>query len=147
MSAQTAFNGDACPRCMAQHKAMPLEAQLRVFTTEGWAPETLAFTPRAMNQEQAVAAELLTAAIWRYWKAFGVECLGARLNCLLLVLRDRAKRMRINQRILRARADINARARAAWERGDTDAMRAIEGEPTPDYPGADRDAAWMEAAR
>jgi hypothetical protein len=151
MNPHPAIRDAACPRCIAQHKAMPLEHQVRIITTEDWSPETLAFIPRPMNQEQAVAAELLTSAIGRYWRAFGVECLGARLNCLLLILRDRAKHMRITARILCARADINARARAAWQRGDTDAMRAIEAEPTPPYAGDGQDAQWlaahMEAAR
>lgn len=147
MSPQPAIIEAACPRCVAQQKAMPLEAQMRIITTEDWSPETLAFIPRAMNQEQAVAAELLTSAIGRYWRVFGVECLGARLNCLLLILRDRAKRMRINARILKARADINWRARACYERGDHAAAHEIEAEPTPEYPGDAKDAEWMRAAR
>lgn len=136
----------SCPRCVAQQTAMPREQQIRILTTEDWSPETLAFIPRPMNQEQAVAAELLTAAIGSYWRAFGIECLGARLNCLLLILRDQAKRMRINTRILKARADINARARACYQRGDIAAAHAIEAEPTPEYPGDARDAEWMRAA-
>jgi hypothetical protein len=146
MSAQPAATATACARCIAQHKAMPLDQQIRIITTEDWSPGNHAFIPRPMNQEQAVAAELLTSAIGRYWRAFGVECLGARLNCLLLVLRDRAKRMRITARILRARAEINARARTCYERGDIAAAQAIEVEPTPDYPGATQDAAWMRSA-
>lgn len=137
----------SCPRCVAQQKAMPLEHQVRIFTTEDWSPEAYAFIPRPMNQEQAVAAELLIFAVGRYWRAFGVECLGARLNCLLLILRDRAKHMRINARILEARAEINARARTCYERGDIAAAYAIEAEPTPEYPGDVRDAEWMRAAR
>jgi hypothetical protein len=86
---------------------------------------------------------MMTAAIGRYWKAFGVDLTGARLNALLLVLRERAKATRINARILQARAGINARARQAFGRGDTDAMRAIEAEPTPDYPGKERDEAVL----
>lgn len=137
----------ACPRCIAQHKAMPLEHQMRMLTTEDWSPETFAFIPRAMNQEQAVAAELLTVGIGRYWRAFGTDCMGARIGALLLVLRDNAKRERITRRILQARADINARARQAYERGDIAGAGIIEAEPTPHYPGIDRDAAWMEAWR
>jgi hypothetical protein len=147
MSPHPAMRDAACPRCIAQHKAMPLEAQVRILTTDDWSPETFAFIPRPMNQEQAVAAELLTSAIGRYWRAFGVECLGARLNCLLMILREQAKRMRINRRILQARAEINARARAQYQRGDIAAAHEIEDEPTPDYPGDIRDAEWMRAAR
>ena len=147
MSPQPAIRDAACPRCIAQQKAMPLDAQIRILTTEDWSPEILAFVPRPMNQEQAVAAELLTSAIGRYWRSFGVECLGARLNCLLMILRDQAKRMRITTRVLRARTDINARARACYERCDIAAANEIEAEPTPEYPGDARDAEWMRAAR
>lgn len=133
----------SCLRCQAQEACIPTEAQLKIFATEDWSPETLAFMPRPMNLEQAVAAEMLTAALARYWRAFGVEVTGSRLNSFLLVLRDLAKRMRITRRRLDARDDINARARAAWERGDTDAMRAIEAEPTPDYPQRAADEAWL----
>lgn len=137
----------SCSRCVAQQKAMPVEHQVRIFTTEDWSAEACAFIPRPMNQEQAVAAELLTSAIGRYWRSFGVECLGARLNCLLMILRDQAKRMRITARVLRARADINARARARYECGDHAAAHQIEAEPTPEYPGDASDSEWMRAAR
>lgn len=133
-----------CPECWVREQATPPELLARVAMTEDWAPETLAFTPRAMTQEQAVAAELMTDAIGRYWKAFGVELTGARLNALLLILRERARTARVHARILKARAEINARARRAWDRGDTDAMRAIEAEPTPDYPGKAQDDAWLK---
>jgi hypothetical protein len=126
---------------------MPLEHQIRIFTTEDWSAEVCDFIPRPMNQEQAVAAELLTSAIGCYWRVFGVECLGSRLKCLLLTLRHEAKRIRITARVLRARADINARARTCYERGDIAAAHAIEAEPTPDYPGDARDAEWLRAAR
>lgn len=133
----------ACLECWTRQKSMPSEITARIFMTEDWSPEDMAFEPRPMTQEQAVAAELMTLAIGRYWKAFGVDLTGARLNALLQVLRERAKAARRDARILKARASINARARAAWNRGDTDAMRAIEAEPTPDYPGKARDDAWL----
>ena len=136
-----------CPRCRTQQAALPLEAQIRILTTEDWNVEDMAFIPRPMSQEQAVAAELLISAIGRYWHAFGVECTGARLKSLLLILRDRAKRMRITQRILDARADINARARECYDRGDHQAAYAIQTEPTPPYAWQDRDTAWLEASR
>lgn len=122
-----------CLECWSRRQMLPPENVARVTMTEDWSPEDMAFEPRPMTQEQAVAAELMTAAIGRYWKAFGVDLTGARLNALLLILRERAKATRANARILQARADINARARQAFGRGDTDAMRAIEAEPTPDY--------------
>jgi hypothetical protein len=136
-----------CLECWARRQMLPPEALARVTMTEDWAPEDMAFEPRPMTQEQAVAAEMMTAAIGRYWKAFGVDLTGARLNALLLVLRERAKATRANARILQARAGINARARQAWGRGDTDAMRAIEDEPTPDYPGKARDDAALGIAQ
>lgn len=136
-----------CLRCAAQEACIPTEAQLKIFATEDWSPETLAFTPRVMNQEQAVAAEMLTVALARYWRAFGVEVTGARLNSFILMLRDVAKRMRITRRVLDARGDINARARAAWEKGNTDAVRAIEAEPTPAYPQKAADERWLEESR
>lgn len=137
----------ACPRCVAQHKAMPLDAQVRILLGEDWDADAATFIPRVMNQEQAVAAELLASAIGRYWRTYGTDCMGARLRSLLLVLRDNAKRERITRRILQARADINARARGHYERGDIAAAYAIETEPTPDYAGDGLDAAWMRAAR
>jgi hypothetical protein len=136
-----------CLECWARKQALPAEALARITMTEDWAPEDMAFEPRPMTQEQAVAAELMTAAIGRYWKAFGVDLTGARLNALLLVLRERAKATRANVRILQARAGINARARQAFGRGDTDAMRAVEAEPTPDYPGKERDEAVLGIAK
>jgi hypothetical protein len=132
-----------CLECWSRRQMLPAEALARITMTEDWSPEDMAFEPRPMTQEQAVAAELMTAAIGRYWKAFGVDLTGARLNALLLVLRERAKATRANARILQARAGINARARQAFGRGDTDAMRAIEAEPTPDYPGKARDDAAL----
>ena len=132
-----------CLECWSRRQMLPPENLARVTMTEDWSPEDMAFEPRPMTQEQAVAAELMTAAIGRYWKAFGVDLTGARLNALLLVLRERAKATRANARILQARAGINARARQAFGRGDTDAMRAIEAEPTPDYPGKARDDAAL----
>lgn len=132
-----------CLECWSRRQMLPPEALARITMTEDWALEDMAFEPRPMTQEQAVAAELMTAAIGRYWKAFGVDLTGARLNALLLVLRERAKATRANARILQARAGINARARQAFGRGDTDAMRAIEAEPTPDYPGKARDDAAL----
>ena len=132
-----------CLECWSRRQMLPPENLARVTMTEDWSPEDMAFEPRPMTQEQAVAAELMTAAIGRYWKAFGVDLTGARLNALLLVLRERAKAARANARILQARAGINARARQAFGRGDTDAMRAIEAEPTPDYPGKARDDAAL----
>lgn len=137
----------ACLECWSRRQMLPPEALARMTITEDWSPEDMAFEPRPMTQEQAVAAELMTAAIGRYWKAFGVDLTGARLNALLLVLRDRAKATRANARILQARAGINARARQAFGRGDTDAMRAIEAEPTPDYPGKERDDAALGIAQ
>lgn len=136
-----------CLECWARRQMLPPETLARITMTEDWSPEDMAFEPRPMTQEQAVAAELMTAAIGRYWKAFGVDLTGARLNALLLVLRDRAKATRANARILQARAGINARARQAFGRGDTDAMRAIEAEPTPDYPGKERDDAALGIAQ
>ena len=136
-----------CLECWARRQMLPPETLARITMTEDWSPEDMAFEPRPMTQEQAVAAELMTAAIGRYWKAFGVDLTGARLNALLLVLRDRAKAARVNARILQARAGINARARQAFGRGDTDAMRAIEAEPTPDYPGKERDDAALGIAQ
>lgn len=132
-----------CPHCRAREAVVPIEAQLRILATEDWSPETLAFIPRAMTQQQAVAAEMLTTALASYWRAYGVAVTGARLNSLILVLRDMAKRERIMGRILAAREDINARARACYERGDRAGASAIEAEPTPDYPQRAADEAWL----
>jgi hypothetical protein len=133
-----------CQRCQAIDDAVPTEAQLKILATEDWDPKRLAFIPRAMTQEQAVAAELLTAAMGRFARAYGPEIAGARLSAMLDSLRDNVIAYRITQRTLAARADINARARKAWEAGDVRKARTIEDEPTPDYPGKDADDAWME---
>ncbi len=132
-----------CLECWAREQAMPHEAQLRVLANEDWIAEAGAFVPRAMTQDQAVSSEMLTAALGRFIGAYGVDLAGARLAAMLGVLRAQAKRQKIMARILAAREPINARARQAWGRGDTDAMRAIEAEPTPDYPGKARDDAWL----
>ena len=129
----------ACERCRAMDAAVPTEAQLRMMAHEDWDPKTLTFIPRAMNQEQAVASEMLTSAFGRFVKAYGLETAGARLGAYLTMLRGQVAYARAVKRVLEARSDINARVRAAWEQGDTDAVRAIEDEPTPDYPGKARD--------
>jgi len=133
-----------CQRCQAIDDAVPTEAQLKILATEDWDPKKLAFTPRAMTQEQAVASEMLTVALGRFARAYGPETAGARLSAMLDSLRVNIVGYRIAQRTLAARADINARARRAWESGDTRKARTIEDEPTPDYPGKDKDDAWME---
>lgn len=144
---ERSHTGTECLDCKAREQAIPPDAALRILISEDWDSEKLAFEPRAMNQDQAVAVALFANAVGHFWRAFGVETTGARLNALILVLRERARIMRIHNRILEARADINARARAAWELGDTTAMRAIEAEPTPDYPGKARDDAYLAEAR
>lgn len=132
----------SCPDCRARSQAIPYDA-LRVMLTHNWHPEDLAFEARAMTQQQAVAAELLSHAIGAYWRAFGVDLLGARLNSTLMVLRDQAKRQRAVARILKAREEINARARECYERGDHETAHMIEGESTPDYPGKARDERYL----
>lgn len=132
-----------CPHCLMREKAIPMEAQLRILATEDWAPELVDFIPKAMTQEQAVAAEMLVAGLARYAKAFGVDLAGARLTAMLASLREQAKRSRIMGRQLEARAEINGRARDCYDRGDHDAAHAIEAEATPDYPGKARDDAWL----
>lgn len=134
-----------CLRCASQAAAIPTDAQIRIYASEDWDPKTLAFVPQAMNQEQAVAAELLAVAIGRYARAFGIETAGARLSAALDGLRVNVIRHRITQRTLEARTDINDRARARYEKGDVDGARAIESEPTPDYPGKAKDDAWLGA--
>lgn len=133
----------ACLRCQAIDAAIPTEAQLRILTTEDWDPKVLAFLPRAMNQEQAVASEILAAAIGGFARAYGPEIAGARLSAVLDSLRVQIIRHRITLRILKAREPINARARIQYERCDYAAAHAIEAEPTPDYPGKARDDAWL----
>jgi hypothetical protein len=132
-----------CLRCQAIDTSIPTDAQLRILATEDWEPKALAFVPHAANQEQAVAAEMLIAAIGRFTHAYGPEIAGARLSAVLDILRVQIIRHRITMRVLKAREPINTRARKAWERGDTNAVREIEAEPTPDYPGKARDNAWL----
>ena len=133
----------ACPRCQAIDAAIPTEAQLRIMATEDWDPKTVSFLPRPMTQEQAVASQMLTAAIGTFTRAYGPEIAGARLSAVLESLRMQIIRHRITLRILKAREPINARARILYARGNREAAEAIEAEPTPDYPGKDRDDAWL----
>ena len=123
-----------CPHCAAREACVPIEAKLRLLLTEDFNVERGDFEPRAMNQAQAVAAEMLTAAVARYWNAFGVELTGARITALRNTLWLQAKQTRITARVLAARASINARARLAYELADYDRAHQIEAEPTPDYP-------------
>lgn len=132
-----------CQRCKAIDGAVPPEAQLKILVSDDWDPKLLAFVPRAMNQEQAVASALLASAIGQFVKAYGVETAGARLASTLEILRAQTVSYRIAGRILEARSDINARARDQYARGDIGAAQAIEDEPTPDYPGRARDEAWV----
>lgn len=133
-----------CLSCVAREHAIPAEAQLRILASEDWAADIGAFEPRAMTQQQAVASEMLTTALHRFAGVYGVDVAAPRIAAMLQVLRLEAKRLKIMGRILAAREGINQRARRAWERGDTDAMRAIEAEPTPDYPGKASDDAWLK---
>lgn len=133
----------ACNRCRTLDACVPLEEQLRALATEDWSPTDEAFHPRAMTQEQAVAAEMLTAAFGRYVKAFGLELSGARLGAMLTVLKVQARTGRVMARILDAREPINLRAREQYARGDIAAAHAIEAEATPEYPGRDRDMLWL----
>lgn len=133
-----------CLTCWAREEAVPAEAKLRALVHEDWCAEIGAFLPRAMNQDQAVASEILTHALGRFIEVYGVDIAAPRIATTLMVLRLEAKRQKINARILAAREPINRRAKAAWERGDTNAMRTIEAEPTPDYPGKARDDAWLK---
>lgn len=132
-----------CLTCWSREQAAPPEAQLRMLTHEDWCAEVGAFLPRAMNQNQAVASEMLTTALARFVHVYGVDIAAPRIATALIVLRLEAKRQKINSRILAAREPINARARAAWQRGGEAAARAIEAEPTPDYPGKASDDAWL----
>lgn len=136
-----------CLTCVAREQAIPAEAQLRILASEDWVAEIGAFEPRTMTQEQAVASEMLTNALHRFAAVYGVDVAAPRIASMLMMLRLEAKRLKINGRILAARDGINQRARRAWERGDTDAMRAIEAEPTPDYPGKASDDAWLAQDR
>jgi len=135
-----------CPHCAAREACVPIEAKLRLLLTEDFNVEREDFTPRAMTQEQAVAAELMTAAIARYWKAFGVELAGTRITALRNTLYLQAKQTRIMARILAARESINARARLAYEVGDVARAHQIEAEPTPDYPERAKDERFLGRA-
>jgi len=132
-----------CPHCAAREACVPIEAKLRLLLTEDFNVERGDFAPRTMNQEQAVAAELMTAAVARYWKAFGVELTGARITHLRNMLWLQAKQARITGRVLAARSAINARARLAYEVGDHDRAHQIEAEPTPDYEGRAADERFL----
>lgn len=128
-----------CLRCKARDASLPPEALLRALIEEDWDATREDFTPRAMDQDQAVAVALLDNALGKYIRAFGVDIAGARLNRLLMVLRHQARLARATARILEARSDINSRARDRYERGDIGGAHAIEAEATPDYPGKARD--------
>lgn len=136
-----------CPRCKAIDDAMPTEAQLLLLVSGDLNPEDLEFHPKPMNQAQAVASELVASSLAKFVKAYGVETAGARLQAALSWLRIEARIHRISERRREARKDINARARAAWQSGGEAAARAIEAEPTPDYPGKARDDAWLAGGR
>ncbi len=133
-----------CITCWVREQSIPTEAQLRILVREDWLAETAAFIPRAMTRDQGVAAELLTMALERFVDAYGVDIAAPRIASILMVLRLQAKRQKVMARILTARAEINQRARQAWQRGGEAAARAIEAEPTPDYPGKARDDAWLK---
>lgn len=133
-----------CITCWVREQAVPPEGQLRILVREDWLAETAAFVPRVMTREQGVAAELLTMALDRFVDAYGVDVAAPRIASILMVLRLQAKRQKVMARILTARAEINQRARQAWQRGGEAAARAIEAEPTPDYPGKARDDAWLK---
>jgi hypothetical protein len=137
------FTPHVCLRCQSINAAIPTEAQLRIMATEDYDPKIIAFLPRAMTQEQAVASEMLIAAIGGFTRAYGPEIAGARLSAVLDSLRVQIIRHRITLRILKAREPINARARIQYARCDYAAAHAIEAEPTPDYPGKARDDAWL----
>jgi hypothetical protein len=140
----------ACVRCHAHDQAVPLEAQLHILASEDLQLAELTFRPRPMNLKQAVAAEVLTSALWKFVDAFGLDTAGARMACMVDVLRHQAKYSLVSRRILEARADINRRALEAelfYDGGSAldveERIAAILTEPTPDYPGKAKDDAWM----
>jgi len=136
-----------CPRCEAQRDAVPPEAALRIMASEDWSEEAQTFVVRSMNQEQAVAAEMLTVALHRYWTAFGTPVTGARLTSFIQAVRFCAKNSRVQERILEARAGIIAKARDYEMRGDREGAERIYSQPTPDYPGKASDDAWLMRER
>jgi hypothetical protein len=143
-----------CERCWAMDQAMPTEAQLKLLVSQDLGAEDLVFHPKAMNQDQAVAAEILTAALSRYVRHFGVHLAGARMNAAIRWLRVEAKIHAVHSRILEARQDINRRAELCRMFADggsaldmDERLAAILAEPTPDYPGKAEDDAWLAEGR
>ncbi len=137
----------ACPRCKAQRDAVPPEAALRIIATEDWSEEAQTFVVRSMNQEQAVAAEMLTVALHKYWSAFGTPVTGARLTSFIQAVRFCAKNTVVQGRVMKARARIIARGRERELCGDMEGAERIYAEPTPDYPQKAADEAWLTRNR
>lgn len=71
---------------------------------------------------------------------------GARISSALNVLRLLAKTARIEGRRLSAREALADARYLAGEVGPAEAADYVEHGMTPDYPGKDRDDAWMREA-
>lgn len=134
---------DPCPRCKAIDSAVPVEAQLRSLLVDDFDIENERFIPRAQTPEQAAAGAAYAHALSLFIAAYGLELTGARLGRTLDVLRLFAKSSRIEGRRREARERL-ARARYdAGEVGPDQAADFVARGFTPDYPGKDRDDAWM----
>ena len=79
-------------------------------------------------------------------EAYGLELAGARISSALNVLRLLAKTARIEGRRLSAREALADARYLAGEVGPAEAAAYVEHGMTPDYPGKDRDDAWMREA-
>jgi hypothetical protein len=135
---------DACHTCAEHAAAVPVEVQLKRLIAEDYDDAREMFAPVAVTAAQVAATEQLTAALFAYLKAFGYRNLGARLGLWAWFFRSEGKRRAIHGRILAARREINDEAARLAREGDDAAARAHQlTTPTPDYPGKDRDFAWL----
>lgn len=112
--------------------AMPLNLRLEEFIQGDEAD--LWWIPVVTNDEQAEATSDLQRSIARYERAFGLENTCQQLKLIIETGQALARKNAAMDRVIAARADINAEAAEARAQGDEEAARLIEGRPTPDYP-------------
>lgn len=135
-----------CPKCRAIADAIPQEVQLRSLLVDDFDFENECFIPRAQTAAQSAAGASFAYGLAMFIEAYGLELAGARISSALNVLRLLAKTARIEGRRLSAREALADARYLAGEVGPAEAADYVEHGMTPDYPGKDRDDAWMREA-
>lgn len=101
--------------------------------------------PDAMVEmvERMAASMNMAAALEVYIRVFGIEEAGTYLTATVEVLRRRVKYRKIMNRIREIRSGMAAAAQARGDWQAPDVEDPFADVPTPEYPGWQKDDAWL----